>query len=107
MPEFYYEVKELLKRLDENRLLQQLDELFIIGRCDCGEPNCSTFKVEGSRSPLTEEEQAARGPYSKNSIDIDADNGMIIIDTDAHNRIVLFEIMNRPDVQQRLEGLCR
>lgn len=107
MPEFYHEVKGLLERLGENRLLQQLDELFITGRCDCGEINCSTFKVEGSRSPLTQDEQADRGPYTKNSMDIDADNGMIVIDTDALDRIVLFEILNRPDVQHRLEVLCR
>lgn len=104
LPAFYLEVTELL-RTRRSDLLSQLPDLFITGRCKCGQADCSTFSVEGGRSPFNLEEQADRGPYLSDAIDLDAETGMVVVDIDHLGRIKSFEILNRFDVYQKLGEL--
>lgn len=105
LPAFYAEVKERLEALGEGDLISQLDDLRISGRCPCGQGDCSTFGVTGGASPLSLEEQANRGPYLNDSLDIEAARGLVVVDTDHLRRIVGFEVLNRDDVHAALNEL--
>ena len=54
---------------------------------------------------MSAEEQANRGRYLKDSLDIDAASGMVVVDTDYLRRIVGFEVLNRNDVLAALDKL--
>lgn len=105
LPGFCAEVRERLEALGESGLVLQLDELVIGSRCPCGQDDCSSFSVAGGRSPLSPEEQAQRGQYIRDSMDIDAEHGLVVVDTDHLGRIVGFEVLNRNDVHVALRQL--
>jgi hypothetical protein len=106
LPEFYNELTALIGQRASD-LLPQLSHLEITGRCGCGQFNCSTFYVQGGGSPLSVEEQSERGRYDKDSIDLDAENGLLIVDVDHLRRIKSFEILNRDDVHEKLRKLLK
>lgn len=104
LPEFYDEVSGLLSERAAD-LLPQLPHLDITARCDCGQFDCSTFSVQGDESSFSIEDQSERGPYLTDSIDLNAENGMVGVDLDHLRRIKAFEILNRGDVYEKLEKL--
>ncbi|HKW93887.1 MAG TPA: hypothetical protein VJX92_18485 [Methylomirabilota bacterium] len=101
-PDFGVELQQLLMASSRADLADQLGTLELTTRCSCGENSCSTFYVAGGQSPLTEAQQKDRGPYWKESVVLDAQKGMIVVDLDRVDRIVGFEVLNRPDVEVQL-----
>jgi hypothetical protein len=104
LPEFYDELTDLFGERSPD-LLPQLPHLEITSRCSCGQFDCSTFYVSGGESPLSLEEQSERGRYRTSSIDLDAENGLVVVDLDHLRRIKSFEILKRNDVDEKLKKL--
>ena len=101
-PRFASELKRLLAASARSELAEQLEDLELASRCGCGDSFCSTFYVTGGRSPLTMEQRKDRGPFWSESLDVDASEGMVIVDTDQLDRIVSVEVLYRPDVEVEL-----
>lgn len=101
-PRFAPELERLLAASARSGLTEQMSDLELVSRCGCGNSFCSTFYVTGGRSPLTEEQRGDRGPYARDSLDVDAAEGMVVVDTDELDRIVSVEVLNRPDVEAEL-----
>ena len=102
LPQFAAELGQLLAASKRPQLAEQLDTLELASRCACGDYFCSTFYVSRGRSPLTEEQQKDRGPYWQDSLDVDAKEGMVVVDLDRIDRIISVEVLYRPDVEVEL-----
>jgi hypothetical protein len=101
LPEFYREVERLFRQQDLKNLLEQLPDLEISGRCNCGDSFCSTFYVKPLRQ-LNVVEENIIGVKQGKIIDLRAENGMVNIDIDNFDRLTTFEVLFRPDVEQEL-----
>jgi hypothetical protein len=102
LPQFAAELAQLLAASKRPQLADQLDTLELTSRCGCGDGFCSTFYVSRGRSPLTEEQQKDRGPHWQDSLDIDAKEGMVVVDLDRIDRIIAVEVLYRSDVEAEL-----
>lgn len=103
LPDFYAEVGHLLRKRKLEGLISQLSDLEITDRCDCGEYDCATFHVESLRH-LNDVETNIIGVRHGDSFDLDAETGMIVVDTDNFGRITGFEVLNRKDVSDALHA---
>ena len=87
------ELELLLKKQGEFELASQVRQLRIVDRCRCGDDFCSSFytqpKPEGSYGP------------GHRSMDLDAAEGMVILDVVA-GTIAHVEVLYREDVRQKL-----
>jgi hypothetical protein len=101
-PRFASELERLLAASEGSKLSKQIEALELVSRCGCGDSFCSTFYVSGGRSPLTTEQQRDRGQHERTSLDLDASEGLIVVDTDYLDRIVSVEVLHRPDVEAEL-----
>jgi hypothetical protein len=101
LPEFYQEVEELFRKQGLKDLLEQLPDLEVSGRCNCGDSFCSTFYVKPLRQ-LNIVEENIIGVKHGETIDLGAEKGMVIIDLDNFGRLTTFEVLYRPDVERQL-----
>lgn len=102
LPELYEEVENLLRQAGRDDLLAQLPDLKISGRCTCSEDFCSTFQVEPFRE-LNIVETNVIGLRHKESVALDVEKGMVVVDVDNFSRITAFEVLYRPDVEEALQ----
>jgi hypothetical protein len=93
LPLLVQELRDLLVQKGREELAAQLAELQIIDRCRCGDDFCATMYT-------TERPTGAWGPGLK-SVDLDAADGMIILDV-VSGRIVTIEVLFRPEVREPL-----
>ncbi len=103
LPEFVEEIVESLTCSGRPELATQVDSLDLASRCGCGDDFCSTFYVTSGRSPLSPDERKERGPHFRDTLDLDAKSGSVLIDLDHLDRIVTVEVLNRPDVEEALK----
>ena len=87
------ELELLLKKQGEFELASQVRQLRIVDRCRCGDDFCSSFytqpKPEGSYGP------------GHRSMDLDAAEGMVILDVVAET-IAHVEVLYREGIRQKL-----
>jgi hypothetical protein len=93
LPLLARELEQLLKKQGEFELVAQVPKLRIVDRCRCGDDFCSSFytqpKPEGSYGP------------GHRSMDLDAAEGMVILDVVAET-IAHVEVLYREDIRQKL-----
>jgi hypothetical protein len=93
LPLLARELEQLLKKRGEFELVAQVPKLRIVDRCRCGDDFCSSFytqpKPEGSYGP------------GHRSMDLDAAEGMVILDVVA-GTIAHVEVLYRDDIRQKL-----
>ena len=93
LPLLARELELLLKKQGEFELASQVRQLRIVDRCRCGDDFCSSFytqpKPEGSYGP------------GHRSMDLDAAEGMVILDVVAET-IAHVEVLYREGIRQKL-----
>ena len=96
LPDFAAELRHLLETAGENALAQQVDGLQIVERCTCHDDFCASFYTQPK----------PQGPYGPNheSLDLDAEKGMIILDT-VNGVIAHVEVLNRAEIRTTLLSL--
>ena len=93
LPELARELEQLLKDQEKFELAAQVPELAIVDRCRCGDYFCASFYTQP-------EPGGACGP-DHDSFDLDATQGMLILDVVA-SKIAHVEVLNREDVRKKL-----
>lgn len=92
LPSLYEELLTLLAKPELEALLPQLPHLRVTGRCKCGDDFCAT--IDTGHVP-----KEYRGTSHQDSIDIEADEGLMILDT-LDGQIVSIEILYRDDIRE-------
>ena len=92
-PQLARELEELLKRQGEPELAAQVSHLAIVDRCRCGDEFCSSF--------YTQPKPDGRYGPDHRCMDLDADEGMLIVDVVA-DTIAHVEVLNRDDIRKKL-----
>ena len=90
LPDLLEEMVYLLRQSDSAALEPQLRRLKIESICDCGDQDCASF---------------ATAPEVKvnRTIELEAMEGLLILDLNADDRICFIEVLGRPDVRYLLE----
>jgi hypothetical protein len=90
LPDFLEEMVFLLHQSGDTALGEQLRTLRIESLCDCGHEECSSF---------------ATAPEVKvdRTVELQAIEGVLLIDLNAEDRICFIEILSRPDVRYLLD----
>jgi hypothetical protein len=96
LPEFANELHQLLEAAGETELARQVDGLQIVERCTCHDDFCASFYTQ-PKPP------GAYGPNHQ-SLDLDADKGMIILDT-VNGVIAHVEVLYRDGIRTALLSL--
>jgi hypothetical protein len=96
-PELANELRQRLIAVGEPALAESVARLRLIDRCRCGDDFCATFYT----APPP---RGAYGPSHRN-IDLDPDDGMIILDV-VDEQIACVEVLYRNPVRRRLLELC-
>jgi hypothetical protein len=92
LPEFAGELERLLLAQDRPDLAAQLEALRLVRRDSCGQADCQSFYTVASRTRVEE------------SMDLDADRGLVVIDLTPEGSIAFVEVLNRPDVDGSLQA---
>jgi hypothetical protein len=90
LPDFLEEVVYLLRQNGDVALGEQMRTLRIESMCDCGHEECSSFAT------------AAEVKVDR-TVELQAMEGVLLIDLDAQDRICFIEILSRPDVKYLLD----
>jgi hypothetical protein len=90
LPDFLEEVVFLLRQSGELALGEQMRTLRIESLCDCGHDECSSFAT-------ADEVKVDR------TVELQAMEGMLLVDLNADDRICFIEILGRPDVKYLLD----
>lgn len=93
LPLLALELEQLLNNQGEVELAAQLSQLAIVDRCRCGDDFCSSL--------YTQPEPAGSYGPSHRCIDLDAAEGMLLLDVVA-GKIAHVEVLNRNDIRQKL-----
>ena len=90
LPDLLEELVYLLRQSDSAALEPQLRRLKIESICDCGDQDCASF---------------ATAPEVKVSrvVELEALEGILILDLNADDQICFIEVLGRPDVRYLLE----
>src|SRR5579862_9184726 len=96
IPGLAEELKTLLAKSDFSDVVDQVDHLRIIDRCQCGEDSCATFYVVPR--PI-----GAWGAGHEN-VSLDAENGFLILDL-VNRKIVCVEVLDRNGVKRQLDKI--
>jgi hypothetical protein len=93
-PAFAAELESLTAQAGRNDLVQQIRDLPVLDRCDCGQGNCAHFytapKPTGSYGP------------GHSNVMLPATRGLIVYDV-VDGRIAAIEVLDRPDVKEVLD----
>ena len=90
LPDFLEEVVFLLRQSGNLALGEQLRTLRIESLCDCGHDECSSFATA---------EEVKVNP----TVELQAIEGVLLIDLNAEERICFMEILGRADVKYLLD----
>ena len=105
VPDLLDELARELAAEDRADLIPQLQDLAVESRCGCQQPDCATIYVAGGTSPRTDDQKRDRGPHWRDTVAIDAHSGHIAVDTDPYDCISAVEILNGPDIRERLRSV--
>lgn len=95
LPELAAELRTLLEASNHRKLAYQVAGLVIFDRCRCGDSFCASFYIQ----PKLDE--AYVGDH--NTIDLDADEGMILLDV-VNAQIAHVEVLNRDEIRETLRS---
>jgi hypothetical protein len=90
MPDFLEEMVFLLNQSGVPALGEQMRTLRIESLCDCGHEECSSFAT------------AAEVKVDR-TVELQAMEGVLLIDLNAEDRICFIEVLGRPDVKYLLD----
>lgn len=96
LPSLAIELHQLLVAAGENDLSEQVDNLQLFDRCGCGDDFCASF--------YTQPKPQGGYPPGYETIDLDAEKGMILVDI-VKGSIAHVEILNRDDIRDELRAL--
>lgn len=97
-PEFVVELTALVASSSSPELAEQIPALELVDRCRCGQRNCAHF--------YTAPRPSGAYPPGHANVPLAARRGLIVLDVVAQ-RIVAIEVLDRPDVKQRLDAVLR
>src|SRR5690606_34741765 len=95
-PDLRWELESSLLEVGEERLIPQVAELPIIGRCSCKQSDCATF--------YTSEKPPSGWPPPRRSIMLPCVMGYLILDV-VGEQIVCVEALDRRQIKKRLDAL--
>lgn len=104
LPAFYEELEQLLRAEGHSELVKELSALILQGRCGCGDDSCSSIDVRGGQRLAVQENREGERRI-RETVDLEAPEGMIIIDVENLSRIRHIEILNRDDVDHQLTAI--
>ena len=90
LPDFLEEVVFLLRQSGDLALGEQMRTLRIESLCDCGHDECSSFAT-------ADEVKVDR------TVELQAMEGVLLVDLNAENRVCFIEILGRADVKYLLD----
>src|SRR5262245_25067776 len=93
-PAFADELQRLVERSARPDLAEQVRDLPVVGRCQCGDDNCAHF--------YTAPPPAGAYGVGHSNVLLAAEQGLVVIDV-MGNRIVAVEVLDRPDVKVLLD----
>jgi hypothetical protein len=96
LPAFASELQQLLIEKGEPELAVQVPGLAIVDRCRCGDDFCATFYTQPKPD-------GAYGPGHRN-VRLLPEDGMVILDVVA-GEIACVEVLDRPDIREKLVGV--
>lgn len=96
LPDFAYELQQLLTAKGEPGLAAQVPRLAIHDRCACGDDFCSTFYVK----PKPE---GSFGPNLRNVRLIPDDGALLVLDV-VDGEIRCVELLDRPEIRKMLDA---
>ena len=101
LPEFYIELKEALEKQKRSEVIEQLSNL-TINRFRLDEENNAMYiYVDGVRE-LNQIEKSLMSVRHKECITLEVP-GMIVIDLDNFDRIIGIEVLDRPDIEEKMK----
>ncbi len=93
LPELGTELERLLIKAQQSELAAQVSKLTILDRCRCGDDFCASF--------YTQPKPAGRYGPGLRTIDLDASDGMLILDVVA-GTIAHVEVLYRDGIRNKL-----
>ncbi|HEV3112446.1 MAG TPA: hypothetical protein VGY99_18325 [Candidatus Binataceae bacterium] len=90
LPDFLEEIVYLLGQMGEGALGQQMRALRIESLCDCGDEQCASFAT------------AAEVKVDR-TVELQAMEGILLLDLNTENQICFIEILGRADVKYLLD----
>jgi hypothetical protein len=90
LPDFLEEVVYLLSQTGEAELGPQVRTLRIESLCDCGHEECASFAT------------AAEVKVDR-TVELQAMEGILLLDLNADNQVCFIEVLGRPDVKYLLD----
>lgn len=96
LPQFAREIEDLLNLRGEAALASQIKSASIVERCSCHDEFCASF--------YTQPKPAGAYPPGFETFDLDAENGMILVDV-VDGTIAHVEVLNREDVKKKLDAI--
>jgi hypothetical protein len=90
LPDFLEELVFLLKQSGDAALGEQMRTLRIESLCDCGHEECASFAT------------AAEVKVDR-AVELQAMEGVLLIDLNAEEKICFIEILGRPDIRYLLD----
>jgi hypothetical protein len=97
LPAFAAELRQLLVEKGEPGLAAQVPSLRIFERCDCGDDFCATFYTQAK--PV-----GSFGPGHRN-VRLFPDEGTLLILDVVAEEIACVEVLDRPDIREKLVGV--
>lgn len=98
LPGFAVELRQLLVEVGEPELAAQVSELSIFDRCRCGDDVCcGTFYTQPKP-------KGSFGPGLRNLRLLPDDGALLILDV-VDGEIACVELLDRPDVREKLEAV--
>ncbi len=95
MPELASELQTLLNERGEAALAAQVRDLHLVDRCRCGDDFCATLYL----APRPVGSWQDLGQHR--NLMLNAEQGMIVLDL-VDDRIVCVEVLDRPEVREKL-----
>ena len=93
LPEFAFELRQLLLQTGESQLAAQVPGLVILERCRCGDDFCATFYTQPKP-------QGSYGPGHRN-VALTPKEGMLILDV-VSDKIACVEVLYRDEIRRKL-----
>ena len=98
LPKFFNELTNALAHVARPELAEQLVQLRVVDRCDCGDRNCAHFYT--APKPI--------GPYGPGhaNLVLPVKRGLVVLDI-VDGLILGIEVLDRPDVKAPLDGYLK
>ena len=96
LPDLANELAALLEKMNEQELVEQISQLQLVNRCDCGDDFCATLYT-------APQPKGAFGPNHQ-TLSLNPTSGMMILDL-VNRNIVCVEILWREDIRNDIAKL--